>query len=407
MWAYRVEMRHRKLGSRRSVAPSILVSGALLAGVAGVSPSSSAAPGDPEWLQVVNRYRATAGVGPVTENPAANAGAAKHAAYLVANRTSGHDESPNKKLFSNEGLRAGQTGNVVTGWGQPLRPQRELIEGWLTAPFHGLAILGSSYRSFGFGVAGNSKYWAASLPVFWDSYSAPSADGAEPDVDFKSAANKIYARFPEVDRNGWSAEGTADRILLKIGQRQFLVQGDVVRELGASEIAELVAAEVESARIHVWPGDGTSVPLVRYAGNEFPDPLTGCPGFTSNSGLPILIFGGPIEFDRITVTDDGGVRSKLCVLTAETFSAKDQGNTPFIRGLLRDAAIVMPGKPLTPGRAYRVEAQVTAREALDWTFRVSTTDAIGLPADHPQAALSVPGVAYQLKKTPLIPKRRG
>jgi hypothetical protein len=63
---------------------------------------------EPEWLTVVNLYRASAGIGPATENLAASAGAKAHADYLVKNRAGGHDEYQNRPGFSREGLRAGQ-----------------------------------------------------------------------------------------------------------------------------------------------------------------------------------------------------------------------------------------------------------------------------------------------------------
>src|SRR5262249_54500164 len=42
-----------------------------------------------------------------------------------------------------------------------------------------------------------------------------------------------------------------------------------------------------------WPDHNTSVYLNHYDGNEQPDPLTSCPGYTAPSGLPIILQIGP------------------------------------------------------------------------------------------------------------------
>src|SRR5467141_3638468 len=37
------------------------------------------------------------------------------------------------------------------------------------------------------------------------------------------------------------------------------------------------------------PGNGATEPLISYGGNESPDPLTQCPGYTAPSGLPVFV----------------------------------------------------------------------------------------------------------------------
>jgi Cysteine-rich secretory protein family len=367
----------------------------------GSSPAG-AAPGDPEWLQIVNRYRASAGVAPITENSEASAGARKHAEYLVLNKTSGHDEYPKYRGYSKEGLRAGRTGNVSSGYGRALPPQREIVEGLLAAPFHGLAILDPKYTSFGFASTGTKSYYAASMPVFWDKYQEPTAEEAAADIepDWDGAFAQVIAKYPKFRPSSWQFSGTVDKIIVSGGGRRFLVTVDEVRELGADEIASLndPTPSAVTDKIHVWPGEGTSVPLTRYSGNESPDPIAGCPGFSDRAGLPLLVFGPPIEFSSdVVMREVGGAPLAVCVLTAETFQSKDQSSTEFVRFILRDSAIIIPKSPLTPGRTYEASANVVGGPQLKWSFSISATSAIGLPSDHPLAAEATPGVAYQLQ----------
>lgn len=359
------------------------------------SQSALAAPGEPEWLQIVNRYRASAGLSPVTENREASAGAKKHASYQVLNRVATHDEDRKRKGYSPEGERAGLTGNVSAGSGRAVPTQRELIEAWLTAPFHGLAILGPKYTAFGFGVSGTPSSWAASLPVFWDRYRDPSALEVAPDLD--GAVDRVTSQFPDLGASGWNATGTVERIVVTIDGRRFSVTATEVRELSKEEIAELDQPATANP-ITVWPGNATSIPLVRYAGNEFPNPLAGCPGYSKSAGLPILLFGRPIEFDKVVMTEVGGKSLTLCVLTAQSFRSRDDSERKQIQEILSEAAVLIPKAGLTPGRKYRVLADVVDGPQLDWTFNVAPTSAIGLPSNHPRAGDPTPGIAYQLQR---------
>jgi hypothetical protein len=387
--------------SRRMAVAGTIGLGLCIAASNVISLPAGAVPGDPEWLQIVNRYRATAGVAPITENAEASAGALKHAEYLVLNKASGHDEYPKYKGFSKEGLRAGRTGNVASGYGRALPPQREIVEGLLAAPFHGLAILNPKSESFGFASTGTKSYYAASMPVFWDNYEEPTDEEVAADVepDWDGAFARVIAKYPRFRPSSWQFSGTVEKIIVSGGGRRFLVTADEVRELAADEIAAFYnpSPSTGTDTIHVWPGEGTSIPLTRYSGNESPDPIAGCPGFSSKAGLPLLVFGAPIEFSSdVLVREVGGASLPVCVLTAATFQTNDQGSTEFVRGILRESAIIIPKSPLTPGRTYEVSANVVGGPQLKWSFSTSATSAIGLPSDHPLASEPTPGVAYQL-----------
>src|SRR5205823_970844 len=45
----------------------------------------------------------------------------------------------------------------------------------------------------------------------------------------------------------------------------------------------------------LFPGNGSTEPLTRYSGGEFPDPLQACSGYAIPTGLPIFIeIGGSL-----------------------------------------------------------------------------------------------------------------
>ncbi len=113
---------------------------------------------------------------------------------------------------------------------------------------------------------------------------------------------------------------------------------------------------------------------------------------------PILLSGRPIEFDKVVMTEVGGKSLTLCALTAQTFRSKDDSERKQIQEILSEAAVLIPKAALTPGRKYRVLADVVDGPQLDGTFSVAMTSAIGLPSDHPRAGDPTPGIAYQLQR---------
>jgi uncharacterized protein YkwD len=396
-----VVVRHPRRRRRASVAAALF---ALAGGLPTTARAQAAA--EPEWLTVTNLYRASAGVNPITENLEASAGARAHSSYLVTNKASGHDEYPNRPGFSRPGLRAGQTGDVYIASGGVLTP-RQLIEGWMGAPFHGLAILNPEITSFGFGVAGGKKYFAATLPIGWDKYTEPTEEelAALVEPDFDGAFRLVEKKFPGATRGNCeaSSNGEGTRIVITCGKRRFLVEGTNVRELKPDEIAPpmlSVAAEGKFPTI-VWPGAGSSVPMFRYTGNENPDPLSGCPGLKGPTGLPILVARDrETEFSAVTVTETGGAPQQVCVLTAETFASNDSVNTEVVRNLLGNSAIIIPKAPLKPGASYDVSLTFTDGEVKQWQFSTSTDGQVHLPAENPMANVRTPGIPFQpLKAT--------
>jgi uncharacterized protein YkwD len=343
----------------------------------------------PEWLSVVNLYRATAGLSPVAENFVASDGAKAHSAYLVKNRTIGHTEAAQAPGYSLAGVRAGATGNVASGTGL-VADERLTIEGWMTAPFHALSLLDPAATTYGYGVVGDGTYWASALSVRWSSYRDPteSPDVARKRVFGERAAALFRAR-PELSKKAYRAEMRGNLAVFRIEGRRFSVME--ASALG-SIVKELAKGEPDFATV-VWPGNGSAVPLNRFAGVESPDPLTSCPGWTPRSGLPLLIHRSvPTEVVSATLTDGNRPGPKLCVLTALTYvnpRALDQAQG---RSLLQPGdVILLPKTPLIAGHLYRVQVLLNDGEALDWRFAVSADGAIKPPPGHVLRGTQTPG----------------
>ena len=99
------------------------------------------------WLNEVNRYRLSAGLGPVNDQPAWDAGLQAHFTYLQNTpaifRTgpyqSAHTENPASPYFTSIGALEAASSDLAEGatGADPVR----LIDAWLTAPFHAVGLL--------------------------------------------------------------------------------------------------------------------------------------------------------------------------------------------------------------------------------------------------------------------------
>jgi hypothetical protein len=100
------------------------------------------------WLDLVNDYRAMAGLPAVVEEPTWSDGLAKHLTYLQntpANLKTGayasaHTENPASPWYTPEGADAGRSADLYIG---AVNDDRTAIEAWMVAPFHAIGILRS------------------------------------------------------------------------------------------------------------------------------------------------------------------------------------------------------------------------------------------------------------------------
>ncbi len=119
----------------------------------------------------------------------------------------------------------------------------------------------------------------------------------------------------------------------------------------------------------LFPGDQRAAPLDRYEGNELPDPLASCPGYTAPSGLPLLV--QLAAFAPVTASSllRDGQPVEHCVFDGATYANAEAAHQSLGRAVLasRNAVVLIPREPLRKGSTY--DASVTAgAETIAWRF---------------------------------------
>ncbi len=125
-----------------------------------------------------------------------------------------------------------------------------------------------------------------------------------------------------------------------------------------------------------WPSHNSTVTLTSYDGNEQPDPLTSCPGYSAPSGLPILLQVGPGGSSFVVgahTIEQGNISLPHCAFTSNSYM---NGLDPALQTLGRqilaasDAVVLIPQAPLTAGSSYTVSIVING-QPLVWTFFVA------------------------------------
>src|SRR2546428_4283417 len=114
-----------------------------------------------------------------------------------------------------------------------------------------------------------------------------------------------------------------------------------------------------------FPGNGTTEPLTSYSGNEYPDPLQACPGYSMPTGLPVFIqVGGNVATTAgpVHTFAGNGVSLAHCVIDSSNPAV---GSSLTYRG----GVIVIPRQPLQAGMTYVVALTVNG-VPYTWTFSV-------------------------------------
>lgn len=266
-----------------------------------------AGPAVSPWLSYLNRIRALGNLAAVTGNATYSDGAYKHSIYMVKNDVIEHDEDPALPFYTDEGKAAAQQSNIMVSTNTSTSDETA-IDGWILGPFHGVGILDPKLRETGFG-------------------SYREADGG---WQMAAALNVLSGRLS-------SPPGFT-----------FPVK---------------------------WPADGATSWFTSYTGGEFPDPLSSCPGYTVPSGAPVyLMIGSGSVTPVVTATSfkRGGSDLEHCVYTEATYSnTTEPGGQTLGQQVLdgRDAIILMPRAPLTPG-TYDVSI-TTNGTTYSWSFVVA------------------------------------
>jgi hypothetical protein len=264
-------------------------------------------PEGPEWLTAVNEFRAQAHLPYVTEDPEWSEGAWLHSRYMVKTDIVEHDEDKSSKWYTPEGKAAAQSSVIVASYDSSLSDEFA-IEAWMQAPFHAVSLLDPRLSTVGFG------------------------------------------SYREKD-----------------GGYQIGATLDVIR--GMESLPRSVQYPVQ------WPADGETVPLYYFWG-EYPDPLSSCPGYTSPSGLPIIIqLGDGSKTPKVTahsISQDGN-QLEHCVFDETSYKNQaDSYGQSLGRSILdaRDAIVIIPRYPLTPGASYDVSLTTNGR-TYTWSFSIS------------------------------------
>ena len=264
-----------------------------------------------------NYYRAMAKLPPIVEDPAISAGALNHARYLVKNGIAGGDivlgqpnihsqmpqesfrlEDKGKPYYTDDGASAGRDGVIVSA------PQinlsgAEFVDRVMTMPFSGLLPMVPQLSLVGLGAYCEAGQCAIVIP---------------------------------------------GRYALAKPIRIALYDGPASDRMWNPNLG-LIPMEEGRLRTPVeFPPDGATVNLQSFAGEDYPDPLSSCPGYKAPTGAPISIqlgegYGpdGSLEVSSAIVTRDGA-ELDTCLITSASYVGRNPDQTQYGKRGSHDSA---------------------------------------------------------------------
>ena len=292
------------------------------------APSSSAnsSSAEPGWLKRVNYYRAMVKLPPIVEDPAASSGDRAHTTYIVKNyhdaiMSSGlgaemHTEDPASASFTPEGLEAAKSSDMDV---------------W--------SMRGVSNDGWG------SPEWSIDGWMALPFHRMPILNPR-----LTSAGFGLYCE----------SEACAAGLNLLKGS-----QGKMPPGAASSMPIE-------------FPPDGGTVALRSFE-NEWPNPLTSCPGYGPPSGLAITLQLGDwldthLSQYSVARIDDGGSRFAIeaCGIDSTSYSNPDAYSQELGRNVLKSygTVVLVPRTPLEKGTKYAVSMTANGKQ-YDWTFSIS------------------------------------
>jgi hypothetical protein len=125
----------------------------------------------------------------------------------------------------------------------------------------------------------------------------------------------------------------------------------------------------------VWPGNGSTVDLTAYPGQESLDPLASCPGYSAPAGLPILVFTGTPNLAQQAVSTAitrGGAQVEHCWFDGFTYTNGVFADQENARASLlnQNAVVIVPRSPLQKGATYSVSVNI-AGKTTSWSFSIA------------------------------------
>jgi len=290
-------------------------------------PSSSAnAPSatEPEWLALLNWYRRRSGLEPVSEDPKLSSGDQAHVQYLLANYS--------------EALRNGAMP------GGEMHEERDGSPGYTP---DGAKAGKQSDVDF--------VYWHGHRPAGLVNFAI---------LDWISGA---FHRLPLLNPN-----------LHRVGYYDFCGGGICVAAMNAIGGVDGAGLPRSFPRPLQFPPADAAIDLRTFE-NEWPDPLTACPGYAAPTGLPITLTLGsfvPAKLGWFSVesvsSDSATSKVEACGFDALTYVNPESYGQSAGRGVLaaNGSVVVIPRRPLTRGATYSVRMTVNGHE-YNWTFSVN------------------------------------
>ena len=307
-----------------------------------VRPTTPPVPAGPQpgWLKRVNYYRAMAKLPPIVEDPALSKGDLAHATYLVKNfgdkiehggsiGAEMHTEDPTKPGFTPLGLEAGKSSVVDV------------------------------YYTSGNAAAGARN---SSDPDEWAADRAPGSPEWSIDGWMSIPFHRAPILNPRLERAGFGIfceSGVCSAGLnLPDGSQHHMPRGTMTTPIE-------------------FPPDGSTITMRSFA-NEWPDPLTSCPGYEPPSGLAITLqLGADMDthlsgysLKRVN-TDGSSVALDVCGFDSISYSNPDGYSQQLGRGVMKNDGIVVliPRSPLAKGAKYAVSMTANDKK-YDWTFAI-------------------------------------
>ena len=123
--------------------------------------------GPDQWLCLLNFYRATAGVNPLTQNSTYNLHIDLHTHYMLLNPTQKdvHTEYADKPGYTYEGKTAAGQSNMISLIGDTYLTSKQSIELWLATPNHRYHMLHPDLAQSGFDLSCDSENCFSGLNI--------------------------------------------------------------------------------------------------------------------------------------------------------------------------------------------------------------------------------------------------
>lgn len=172
------------------------------------------------------------------------------------------------------------------------------------------------------------------------------------------------------------AVGILDPHLLKVGYGAYSEADGGLQSAAALNVmsgrSDIVSSSVKFPIS--WPGNGSSVNLYQYTGGESPDPLSSCPGYSTPTGLPIILMigsGGASPSVNAHSLTHGGTALEHCVYHGGNYTNSNASYQNTGQAVLkaRDAIVLIPRSPLSNGD-YTASITVNGTN-YTWSFKVS------------------------------------